>query len=106
MDFLEKDERDYVSNVKSLQDYIKLLMARAFIYKLKPGDQMEERLDQILETKIEEKNMMQNTKMTAALELTPLKLLGDNPSPNNIEKSDHSFSSKLEYYDDLVSLKH
>jgi hypothetical protein len=44
--------------------------------------------------------------MTAALELTPLKLLGDNPSPNNIEKSDHSFSSKLEYYDDLVSLKH
>jgi hypothetical protein len=40
MDFLEKDERDYISNIKNFQDYIKLLFARAFIKKLKPGDKM------------------------------------------------------------------
>ena len=34
MDFLEKDERDYVSVVKSIEDQIKLLFARAFNQKL------------------------------------------------------------------------
>ena len=36
MNFLEKDERDYVSEVKSMEDNIKLLLARAFNAKLKP----------------------------------------------------------------------
>jgi hypothetical protein len=33
---MEKDERDYVSTVKSLEDQIKLLFARAFNSKLNP----------------------------------------------------------------------
>ena len=36
MNFLEKDERDYVAEVKSMEDNIKLLMARAFNARLKP----------------------------------------------------------------------
>ena len=36
MDFLEKDERDYISNVLSLENSIRLLLARAFNAELNP----------------------------------------------------------------------